>query len=261
AFDGPTDRLESILPAARELLERVARDLARRESGCRALTLRLDRSDLPPERVRLRTSRPTRDAAHLWSLLRPGIENAHLGFGVDGLRLEAGGLARLRHEQATRWDERAAADAARDADAARLVDAIAARLGPEAVLRAEPAASYTPERAFTLRPVASIPDAIGEPPAAESCGPATDRPSLLLGRPVPIDAVLLVPDGPIVSLRIGGAPRRISSCSAPERIEPEWWRGQHGARDYFKVQDQDGRWLWVFRDPANGRWFLHGEWA
>ncbi len=32
-------------------------------------------------------------------------------------------------------------------------------------------------------------------------------------------------------------------------------------RDYFKVQDESGRWLWIYRLLESGRWFIHGLWA
>jgi hypothetical protein len=32
-------------------------------------------------------------------------------------------------------------------------------------------------------------------------------------------------------------------------------------RDYFRVQDETGRWLWIYRQlPANA-WFLQGHWT
>jgi protein ImuB len=32
-------------------------------------------------------------------------------------------------------------------------------------------------------------------------------------------------------------------------------------RDYFKVQDEQGRWLWIYRVLESGGWFVHGLWA
>jgi hypothetical protein len=32
-------------------------------------------------------------------------------------------------------------------------------------------------------------------------------------------------------------------------------------RDYFKVQDEQGRWLWIYRVLEQGCWFVHGLWA
>jgi hypothetical protein len=33
------------------------------------------------------------------------------------------------------------------------------------------------------------------------------------------------------------------------------------ARDYYRVQDEAGLWLWVFRRLDTGRWFVHGLWV
>ena len=33
------------------------------------------------------------------------------------------------------------------------------------------------------------------------------------------------------------------------------------ARDYYRVQDEAGLWLWVFRRLDTGRWFVHGVWV
>ena len=55
-------------------------------------------------------------------------------------------------------------------------------------------------------------------------------------------------------------------CS-PERIEHEWWSGplddprERSGRDYFKIQDDRGAWLWVYRRRKDNRWFCHGEWC
>jgi protein ImuB len=57
---------------------------------------------------------------------------------------------------------------------------------------------------------------------------------------------------------------QVSACVGPERIGPEWWRGAKPTpeRDYFAVQVQTGRWLWVCRQTGQrGRWFVHGEWS
>ena len=63
---------------------------------------------------------------------------------------------------------------------------------------------------------------------------------------------------------------RVLSALGPCRISPEWWR--HAAaspsaiapdktRDYFKLQDHAGRWLWVYREVETSRWFIHGRWV
>lgn len=49
----------------------------------------------------------------------------------------------------------------------------------------------------------------------------------------------------------------ISLLHGPERIVTGWWDGENIMRDYFIARNQQGQWLWVFRDQHK-QWFLHG---
>lgn len=261
-FDGPTDRPEVVALASRGLLARLCDALHRRESGCRLLEVRLVRADLSPLTLTVRTARPTRDVRHLWSLLAGKLEGAHLGFGVCGVRLRAGALAGLPHQQAGHWTPDAAPEAGPDEAAiARLVDTLNARLGVGSVRELRPRESHIPEAAFAMDPVVEL---RGGGPAPELS--RLDRPSLLYDLPRRIDVTFLSPDGPIALVRHAGQSHRVACGTGPERIEPEWWRRHafhdaafHDARDYFQIKIEDGRVLWVFR--AGGAWFLHGLWA
>jgi protein ImuB len=55
---------------------------------------------------------------------------------------------------------------------------------------------------------------------------------------------------------------RVVSAEGPERLLPAWWKPgpQPGARDYWHVETEDGRRLWVFATREGGApaWFLHG---
>jgi len=90
--------------------------------------------------------------------------------------------------------------------------------------------------------------------------PEADRPGVLYDRPRRAEVVLLVPEGPIASVRHGGASERVVACVGPERIEPEWWRpGADGARDYYRLLTETGRVLWMRR---HGReWSVDGVWV
>jgi hypothetical protein len=55
-------------------------------------------------------------------------------------------------------------------------------------------------------------------------------------------------------------------AEGPERIAGEWWRGSVDIRDYFRVEDAEGRRFWLFRKGLYGgdaepRWFMHGLFA
>ena len=49
----------------------------------------------------------------------------------------------------------------------------------------------------------------------------------------------------------------------PERIAMEWWRHDEAvpARDYFRMEDQENRRYWLYRNTVSAEWFLHGLFA
>jgi protein ImuB len=55
----------------------------------------------------------------------------------------------------------------------------------------------------------------------------------------------------------------VTKADGPERITPEWWNGDKGsaARDYYRVETEQGGRFWIFRDAPTaegGRWWMHG---
>ncbi len=90
------------------------------------------------------------------------------------------------------------------------------------------------------------------------------RPLTLYPQPVPIAAVSL--DGTprrssgIPALFLQGQQRlKVKRRWGPERIETAWWRGPTVRRDYWRIETEEGRWVWVYRDLQERGWFLHGE--
>mgnify|MGYP001826033789 FL=1 len=108
------------------------------------------------------------------------------------------------------------------------------------------------------------------------------RPSALLARPVPLAVAfqngsfrheVSSPQLP-ARLRLGGVIHSITAHWGPERIETGWWHGPSIRRDYYRIETNQGRWWWIFRDlrprlPASDakkppskphyRWMLHGR--
>ncbi len=96
----------------------------------------------------------------------------------------------------------------------------------------------------------------------------TVRPLRLFTRPEPVEATAEVPEGPPMSFRWRRALYRVRRAEGPERIAGEWWIDgeDHPVRDYFRVEDVEGRRFWLFREGvfsgiAMPRWFLHGLFA
>ncbi len=250
-FDGPCACLETIGLACRETLERLGKELERREEGALEVVVTLERSDLEPARLALRLCAGSRDAGHLWSLLLPRLERTHLGFGVEGVLVEAARTARLSHGQGGWWG----GSQARSREGDRLLDMFANRLGRDRVRRALIVESHTPERAFAWRSVLVPMD------ASRAEAPEGARPTILFDPPQPARAVALTPDGPVHRFEWRAGAGDVAHCTGPERLAGEWWRGGGETRDYFKVRDERGAWLWLRRDHAGGRWFVHGMWA
>ena len=283
-FPSPVPRLDAITHVTRQLLDQLATMLKRRDAGVRELWLVLLRSEGGAISTSLVLTRPTHDETHLWALLRPRMEQLHPGEGVETIRLHARVLQRLEHQQLAceDWGGSAPADAAMQQKQAELIDLLAARLGPGRVRRIEPVATHIPERSYRTRPALDPPAASSKPGTASS--PATpplpdpvaikaaDRPSTLLPRPEPIEVLSLQPGGAPARLTWRGRTLAVRASEGPERIAPAWWRqdpltGPH-ARDYFKVQDETGRWLWLYRQRSEddrhldaAPWFMHGQWA
>lgn len=258
-FDGPTDRVEAIEWAVRELLGEVAKELDRRSCGARRIDVDLVRSDLDPERLSITLGRPSRNPKHLWQLLRPKLEGAHLGFGVEAVRVCAAVVGRIRHEQSEYAGVAGDASAAEtERSCSELLDTLRNRLGEQRVLRATLHESRLPERAFEMRDASDTVPAIADVLRS-------DRPSVLFDRPSPAEVIALTPDGPVHRMMWRGEEHEVTVCIDPERIGGEWWRALAAqpdrTRDYFAIRDDRGRWLWIGRSVEGGRWFVHGVWA
>lgn len=270
-FEGPNDQFEVIQLTVRGLLEELRAHLQTREAGTTRLLLRMERSDTTPLELRFALSAATRDLKHLWSLIRPRLEKANLGFGVELISITSTRTVRINHRQAEQWR-----DDQSDASPSVWMDTMVNRFGSERVVRVRPAESHVPERAvrrvgematFAKGQRAKLKQEEERPPdhlAIWRFGnlAISSRPSLLL-HPESALVTSLCPDGPVMNIRWRGIDHAVALCIGPERIEPEWWRGRAPSRDYFRVQDTQGRWLWLFREHEGdgGEWFVHGVWA
>ena len=176
---------------------------------------------------------------------------------------------------------------------APLLDRLGNRLGLDAISRLEPRESHIPERASAwVQPHLTLPVALATgplplPPKGRR-GPKTPSPPLgaeragvrwgisdkpprpirLFDPPEPVEAFWLLPDDPPFRFMWRRRRHRVMRADGPERIADEWWRpGASGEvdaiRDYYRVEDEEGRRFWLFRvglhgDDREPRWFVHG---
>jgi len=142
-----------------------------------------------------------------------------------------------------------------DDELAPLLDRLGNRLGFAALGRSAPRLSHRPELAVALAP----------PLAPAAAWPVTaPRPLRLLSRPEPVAADLVDPGMPPAWFDWQGRRRHVARAEGPERIAGEWWRSAadgSGERDYYRLEDADGRRFWLYRETGADRWYLHGLFA
>ncbi|MGN6371167.1 MAG: Y-family DNA polymerase [Phycisphaerae bacterium] len=258
-FEGATTQLEAVMVTVRELLEALQRELLERESGIRGVRVELKRINLPPASRELVVGRATRDAKHVWNLLRPKVEQMHLGHGVEAVVLTAYWVERIRHRQTGAWETGESSDT-HDEEYEALLDTLVNRWGEKRVLAARTVASHMPEVARQFRPVRE------KVALNEKVGPTdvlfVDRPSVLLEHPEKAEVLFLQPDHPPTQMNWRGRVHGLMNGSGPERIVTAWWGARlSSTRDYFKTQTEEGLWVWIFRELETERWFVHGLWA
>ncbi len=235
---------DQILRAAGQTAEDLCALLEQEGLGARRVLLGLYRVDGRLLEVRIGAGAPVRDAAHLTRLLAERIARAALdtGFGVEIVEAAALTADPLRPAQTDFTEETGGADPD------RLADRLAARLGEGAVLRAAARASHAPEQAsFWARAEDAAPAAVR---------PDSRRPLLMLERPEPVEAISQLPDGPPRLFVWRRVRHRVARADGPERVAPEWWRGEGAARmtrDYFRVETVEGRRFYLYRDGLHGR--------
>jgi protein ImuB len=265
-FADPIGRSEDIETTLADLVRETCARLSERREGGRAFEASFFRADGAVRYIVVETGRPLRDPAAVLRLFREKLEALadplDPGFGFDLIRLSLPATEALGTVQSG-LDGRAVEDDA----VADLADRLATRFGADRVLRFLMEDTHNPDRAARTVPASFNPMTSAVWPAPEEGEPPL-RPTQIFNPPHLIEIRLVeVPDGP---------PRRFSwrrkdydvlHAEGPERIAPEWWRAPNAAtRDYYRIEDAEGRRFWLFRAGFYGgnekpAWYLHGVFA
>lgn len=263
-FAEPIARTADIEATLALLVDDLALMLESRGEGGRAFEACFFRTDGAVRRLKIETARPLRDGVALARLWRERIEALadplDPGFGFDLVRLGV-----MRAEKLTPAQVSLDGRAVEEEEVAALIDRLSVRLGRERVLRFLQRDTHDPDRASALVPAdgASLP-ALPPPPEAPA------RPLTLFDPPQPVEALAEVPDGAPLRFRWRRVVHEVARAEGPERLAPEWWRQPEAAptRDYYRVENREGRRFWLFRaglyereaqaEAGPPRWFLHG---
>jgi protein ImuB len=255
-LEEPATHPEAPGQALERLIPDLVRQLQRRHLGARRLTLTGFRVDGSTVVASVATSIPSREPRHLQRLLADKAAALDPGFGFDAFALEASWTEDLSSEQ-----DSLIVEPTGEREIARLVDRLSVKLGPDKVRRPQSHESHLPERA------SGWVSALTPPPAPSPEGEGKTRPQRLLDRPEAIAVVYATPEGLPRRFVWRRAVHDIARVEGPERIAPEWWRQPSTARlrDYYRVEDVQGRRYWIYREGVVGdgrgglpEWYMHG---
>lgn len=267
-FADPLGLMDSLMAVLEQLMAEVAAALERRAEGGRIFEASFFRADGQIRRLLIETARPTRDVGSLMRLMR--LKTGALadpldpGFGFDAMRLGVIRSEALGGYQTGLEDEhRVPVEDQRMV--AGLVERLVVRFGRENVRHFvardthDPLISGGTKPALSKYPFTAWPEAEpGQPPT---------RPLTLFPQPQAVEVPAEAPDGSPLHFRWRRVLHAVTLAEGPERIAPEWWRGENAtavARDYYRVENANGHRFWLFREGLSAdsgtppRWFLHG---
>ena len=267
------------------LVPRLVAELETRKLGARRLVLAGYRVDGEVAAAAAGCALATREAKHLRRLLADKAGTLDPGFGFDAFTLEASWCEPLGAVQ-----DGLIGGPPPALEVARLVDRLSVKLGPERVRRPVAHESHVPERASGWGENLSSPAFAGEgdrrsrwrgtsppqeplhhpadgSPPHENVGRNGIRPQRLFDSPEAIGVIYATPEGLPRRFMWRRGVHDVTKAEGPERIAPEWWRERATARlrDYYRVEDREGRRFWIFREGVHGdgrggepAWYLHG---
>ncbi|MFN0262268.1 Y-family DNA polymerase [Tepidamorphus sp. 3E244] len=263
----PIADVDTVLDIIGQLATGMADELRRRGEGGRRFAARLFRVDGHVTTLEVETARASRDADAVMRLFHERIETMNQplepGYGFDLVRLATPAVEQMDARQNSLDGHAEEDDAVSD-----LVDRLVTRLGREAVLEYGANQSHLPERAASEHAA----DTHGTNRAqwiTPRDGEAPLRPVHLFRRPEPIETLAQIPDGPPLRFRWRRVLHEVARGEGPERIAPEWWQPGEDIhiRDYYRLEDSQGRRFWVYREGTYEdtrqppRWYMHGLFA
>ena len=257
----PVGLTRDVLAVAARLMARIAARLDDTGMGARCLRLTIRRVDHSEDSVDIGLARPSRDPDRILPLFERPVEKLDAGFGIERIRLQAIAvepLAPVQHSGIGSVNR----TGAEGEKLAELLGRIGNRIGFDRVQRFLPADSHIPEKAFSIsaaaysQPASWPPDANATPAGLDHAGSGHGRGGWR-------------PAQPAFSWRRQRFD--LSAAVGPERITPEWWLDdpawRTGLRDYWRIETEEGRRLWLFHTPQApaqstlSGWYVHGEFA
>jgi protein ImuB len=238
------------------LLHTICDRMRQKGMGIRKAIFTGFRADGKIEKIEIGAHRATLNEKHLYKLFEEKIPSIEPDYGIELFMIEALLAEKISSSQDKLWD---AICGLEDPGLSELMDRLVNRFGNSPVKRFLPSEHYLPEKSYkesgTLTETSDTPWLTGRP-----------RPLQILSKPERIEVTAPIPDYPPMLFRYLGKLHKIKKADGPERIEQEWWIQDGPLRDYYAVEDEEGKRFWLFRSGyyrgnEKPRWFIHGFFA
>ncbi len=253
-FAEPVATQEVIQAVLKSLTIALAKILERHGQATRCLEAVFFRTDGVSRRISIEMGASTRDPVIIDRLFREKLDTLadplDPGFGFDLIRLCAIHVERV-------GSEIIGFNANESVEINFLIDRLATRFGSHRVLAFQPHDAHIPEQAWTVVPAQHAQPSKLPWRKIRKEKDAPRRPLRLFARPQRIDFTMTQ------HLLWRKAQRVVVKCEGPERIAMQWWHHEisQPARDYFRVEDLEGRRYLLYQQGTPPEWFMHGIFA
>jgi protein ImuB len=252
----PIKTKEGIEIALQNLLTNLCSRLRKEGKGLRKAFFRAYQLDGGTSGIEISTNQPSQNVEHLFRLFGIKLSTIEPKEGIELFLLEATVVEEALLKQEGFWRTESGL---LDGEILDLMDRFTNRLGADAVQRFLPTEHYWPERSYKQT------SDLNQAPTTE-WKLDRSRPLQLLSPPEPIIVTAPVPDYPPLNFRYKGQLHKVAKADGPERIEQEWWIQEGELRDYYAVEDEEGKRYWLFRsghynETRSPKWYLHGFFA
>jgi protein ImuB len=255
-FAEPVITEEVIRSSLAQLALSLGRILERHGQGARRLEAVFFRADGAVRFIAIEMGIATRDPAIIDRLFREKLamlsDPLDPGFGFDLIQLCASQIEHLDPGIVTFENRKCDEE-----EISFLVDRLATRFGSHRILVFQPHDTHVPEDAWVTVSAQHAKTSTLAWRKTRKAENAPRRPLRLFVKPEPVN---VTPDQDFLWRKVKHA---VTQSEGPERIAMEWWRHEtpQPERDYFRMEDEQGRRYWLYRKTASTQWFLHGTFA
>ena len=239
--------------AIHRLLDDLKGLLLQQQQGLRKIRFSAYAADGKVYTLLVQMGMATLNITHVFGLLALQLEQVKTEAGLELFTLFAEHTEAYNPTQEKIWETSTGINIERLSE---WMDYIIMKFGRDSVQRYLPSEHHIPEKSVVNAADLKLSSAL-----KWLQGPV--RPIHLLDPPEKIEVTAPIPDYPPMMFRHKGQLHRIIRADGPERIEQEWWvaRGRH--RDYYAVEDEEGKRYWLFRsghydEAKTYTWYLHG---